>query len=347
MSLGLYPAVSLKEARERREELKKQVAAGLDPLEKKKERLMGKAGDSFEVVAREWLAAKEGTTEKHRAGITSRFTRNLFPWLGKRPIDSITADEIKAAILRVDSRAHYTAHRLLSECSPVFQYAISTGRATINRVPAANGWLSKIETAHFSAVLSPDQVGELLRAIHGYRGGLIVQCALKLSPLVFVRPGELRHAEWKDFDLDRAEWSFFVTKTKSPHIVPLSRQALEILRVVQPLTGGGRYVFPSARTPDGSRPMSNNAILGALRRLGYTGEEMTGHGFRAMARTILDERLRFRLDVIEHQLAHSVRDPLGRAYNRTTHIEERRAMMQARADYLDNLRKGVTVAGGR
>jgi integrase len=177
--------------------------------------------------------------------------------------------------------------------------------------------------------------------MEGYEGGLIVRCALRLAPLVFVRPGELRHAEWADIDLVAAQWRYLVTKTQTPHIVPLSSQAVGILKEVQPLTGRGRFVFPSARSS--ARPMSDNAILAALRRMGIGKEEMSGHGFRAVARTLLEEELNFRADFIEHQLAHAVRDPNGRAYNRTTHLEERRKMMQAWADYLDGLKAGCPV----
>ena len=196
---------------------------------------------------------------------------------------------------------------------------------------------------HFAAVTEPRQLGELLRAIDGYQGSLIVSCALRLAPLVFVRPGELRHAAWDEIDLDVAEWCFTVSKTGTEHMVPLARQAVEILAELRPLTGRGRYVFPSARTPRGDRPMSDNAILAALRRMGIGEEEMSGHGFRATARTILDEVLGFRPDFIEHQLAHAVRDANGRAYNRTAHLPARRRMMQRWADYLDELKSGAMI----
>jgi integrase len=200
------------------------------------------------------------------------------------------------------------------------------------------GALPPVKGTHFASVTEPIKVGAILRALDGYKGTFSVRCALRLAPLVFVRPGELRHAEWAEVDLDAAEWRFTVTKTNTPHIVPLSTQAVEILRELQPLTGGGRYVFPSARHPKGDRPMSDNAILAAMRRMGIAKDEMSGHGFRAMARTILDEELGFRPDFIEHQLAHAVRDPNGRAYNRTAHLAERRKMMQEWADYLDTLK---------
>jgi integrase len=201
--------------------------------------------------------------------------------------------------------------------------------------------VAPVKGEHFAATTEPKRVAELLRAMDGYEGTLTVRCALRLAPLVFVRPGELRKAEWADIDLDAAEWRYTVTKTKTPHIVPLSRQALDILRELHPLTGRGRFVFPGARS--NGRPMSDNAILAAMRRMGVGKDEMSGHGFRAVARTILDEVLGVRPDYIEHQLAHAVRDPNGRAYNRTAHLPERRKMMQQWADYLDKLKAGTEV----
>ncbi|WP_232215269.1 tyrosine-type recombinase/integrase [Methylovulum miyakonense] len=203
--------------------------------------------------------------------------------------------------------------------------------------------INDLKGGHFSAVTEPKQAAELLRAIDGYSGSFIVKSALQLAPLVFVRPGELRQAEWEHIDLEAKEWRYLVTKTQTPHIVPLSAQAITILQELKPLTGNGRYIFPSARTPNGSRPMSDMALLAALRRMGISKEEMTIHGFRALARTVLDEVLGFRPDFIEHQLAHAVRDPNGRAYNRTAHLPERHKMMQAWADYLDGLKNGAQV----
>ena len=252
---------------------------------------------------------------------------------------SVSASQLLAVVRRVEQRgALETAHRTLRNCGQVFRYAVATGRAEQDPSAAMRGALPPVKGGHFAALTEPKKIGPLLRVLDNYKGSLIVRYALRLAPLVFVRPGELRRAEWSDIGLDAAEWRFTVTKTDTSHLVPLSRQAVEILRELHPLTGQGRYVFPSARTPRGDRPMSDNAILGALRRLGIGKEEMTGHGFRAMARTILDEVLGFRPDFIEHQLAHAVRDPHGRAYNRTAHLPERRKMMQAWADYLDQLK---------
>ena len=265
---------------------------------------------------------------------------HIFPEVGDRPIHEVTAPQLLDALRRLEECGKLeTAHRARGICGQVFRYAIQTGRA--ERDPAADlrGALPPPQKNHFAAVTEPSRVGEILRAIDAYGGTLVVACALRLAPLVFVRPGELRHAEWADIDMDAGEWRFMVTKTNTPHIVPLSRQAVAILRELKPLTGHGRYVFPSARNPRGDRPMSDNAILAALRRLGIPKDQMTGHGFRAMARTILDEELGSRPDIIEHQLAHAVRDPNGRAYNRTAHLSDRRRMMQDWADYLERLTK--------
>jgi integrase len=265
------------------------------------------------------------------------FDRDLFPWIGKRPISDITAPELLAVVRRIEERgALETAHRALSKCGEVFRYAIATGRHDRDLSRDLKGALPPVEGKHLAATTEPVKLAPILIAMDGYQGTLPVICALRLAPLVFVRPGELRKAEWKDFDLDAAEWRFMVTKTKTQLIVPLSRQAVAILRQLQPLTGGGRYAFPGARTS--KRPMSNNAILAALRRMGIGKEEMSGHGFRAVARTILDEVLGVRPDFIDHQLAHVVRDQNGRAYNRTAHLAERRAMMQQWSDYLDGLK---------
>lgn len=247
---------------------------------------------------------------------------------------------------RIEERgAVESAHRILQNCGQIMRYAIATGRADRNPVADLKGALAPPVEQHHAAITDPKQVGALLRAIDGYEGTLTTRTALTLAPLLFVRPGELRHAEWSEIDLECAEWNIPAAKmkTRTSHLVPLSRQAVAAFRELQPLTGRGRYVFPSGRSP--RRPMSNNAVLAALRRMGFPKEEMSGHGFRAMARTILDEVLNFRTDYIEHQLAHAVRDPNGRAYNRTTHLSERKKMMQAWADYLDRLKKDKGTAG--
>lgn len=346
LSMGVYPDITLKDARARRDDARKLVANGIDPSENRKAQKAARAdsvANSFEVVAREWFAKfAPSWVESHASRIMQRLERDLFPWLGSRPIAEISAPELLTVLRRIEGRgAIETTHRALQNCGQVFRYAVATGRAERDPSGDLRGALAPVKETHFAAVTDPKQVGELLRSLDGYEGSLIVRCALRLAPLVFVRPGELRNAEWTDIDLDAAEWRYMVSKTETPHIVPLARQAVEILQELQPLTGRSRYVFPSARTS--GRPMSDNAILAAMRRLGISKDEMTGHGFRAMARTILDEVLGFRPDYIEHQLAHAVRDPNGRAYNRTAHLGERRRMMQEWADYLDQLRSGAAV----
>lgn len=346
ISLGVYPDVSLKDARDRRDDARKLLANGVDPSENRKaikSTKMDRVANSFEVVGREWFAKYSPTwASNHGDRIIRRFERDIFPWIGGRPIAEITAPELLAVIRRIESRgALETAHRALGNCGQVFRYAVATGRADRDPSGDLRGALPPVKGTHFAATTDPKRVAEILRAMDGYEGTLTVRCALRLAPLVFVRPGELRNAEWANIDFETAEWRYTVTKTNTPHIVPLSQQALEILRELQPLTGSSRFVFPSARSY--SRPMSDNAILAAMRRLGIDKEEMSGHGFRAVARTILDEVLGVRPDFIEHQLAHAVRDPNGRAYNRTAHLPERRKMMQQWADYLDRLKAGAEI----
>lgn len=346
LSLGVYPDVGLKDARDRRDAARKLLADGIDPGENRKATKATKverAANSFEVVAREWFAKfKPNWEENHSIRIISRFERDIFPWIGGRPISDVTAPELLDVVRRVEKRgALETAHRALGNCGQVLRYAVATGRAMRDPSGDLRGALPPVKTEHFAAVTEPAQAAELLRTLDGYQGTLTVACALRLAPLVFVRPGELRKAVWADIDLDAAEWRYHVTKTDSDHIVPLATQAVAILRELHALTGAGRYVFPGART--NGRPMSDNAILAAMRRLGIGKDEMSGHGFRAMARTILDEVLGVRPDLIEHQLAHAVKDPNGRAYNRTAHLPERRKMMQQWADYLEQLKAGAEV----
>ena len=348
LSLGVYPDVSLKQARRRREEARQLLARKIDPSEHRKAQKTAReerSANSLEAVAREWfIKHSPNWAASHASRILSRLERDIFPWIGGTPIADITAPQLLAVVRRIEQRgALETAHRVLQNCGQVFRYAVATGRAERDPSGDLRGALSPVKGKHFAAVTDPKQVGSLLRVLDGYEGTLIVRCALRLAPLVFVRPGELRHAQWADIDLEAAKWCFTVTKNNTPHIVPLSHQAVEILCELHPLTGQGRYVFPSARTPGGERPMSDNAILAALRRMGIGKEEMSGHGFRAMARTIIDEVLGFRPDYIEHQLAHAVRDPNGRAYNRTAHLPERRRMMQEWADYLDRLKAGAEI----
>ena len=291
LSLGVYPDIGLRDARDRRDEARKLLAHFIDPgLHRKTQKMLrqAQAANSFEAVAREWHAKYAPTwAEHHGDRIIRRLERDVFPWIGKKAIAEISAPEVLAAARRIERRgALETAHRALANCGQVFRYAVATGRALRDPTGDLRGALPPVRVAHFSAVTEPGKVANLLRALDGYEGSLIVSCALRLAPLVFVRPGELRTAKWSDFDFATAEWRFHVSKTDTQHIVPLSSQALAVLREVNALTGGGDYVFPSARSDE--RPMSDNAILAAMRRLGIEKEEMSGHGFRAMARTILD-----------------------------------------------------------
>jgi integrase len=347
LALGSYPEISLQDARQRREDARRLLANDVDPdaVRKAQKQAKTEETETFEVIAREWHTKFTPTwTPGHATTIMSRLERDLFPWIGKRPINGVKAPELLAVIRRVESRgALESAHRIRTIAGQVFRYAVATGRA--ERDPAADlkGALPQPGEKHHAAITDPKEVAPLLRALDDYQGYFIVKCALRLAPMFFVRPGELRHAEWSEIDLDESVWNIPASKMKmkQAHIVPLCRQAVEILTELKELTGSSKYVFPSGRSF--ARPMSNNAVNAALRRMGYDRETMTGHGFRAMARTILDEILHVRPDYIEHQLAHAVRDPNGRAYNRTAHLEERRKMMQQWADYLDRLKAGAEV----
>ncbi|CAG0986676.1 Prophage integrase IntS [Burkholderiales bacterium] len=346
LSLGVYPDVSLKDARARRDEARKLLVNGVDPSENRKAQKSARAGqaaNSFEAVGREWFARySPNWAASHASKIIARLDKDVFPWLGGKPLASITAPELLTVLRRIESRgALDTAHRAHQVCGQIFRYGIATGRCERDPAGDLRGAIAPAKHKHFPAIIEPPAVGELLRAIDGFRGTFVVQCALKLAPLFFARPGELRQAEWGQFDLDKTEWRYFVTKTKSEHLVPLARQAVAILRELHPLTGRGKYVFPGR---DPKKPMSDAAVNAALRRMGYnTKTEITGHGFRAMARTILHQDLGFAPEVVEHQLAHRVPDALGTAYNRTKFIKERRAMMQQWADYLDRIKAGAEV----
>jgi integrase len=348
LALGIYPDVSLAKAREKRQATRTLLADGNDPGENRKaQKAAGadRAANSFEVVAREWFAKfKPNWVEAHSDKVIRRLERDMFPWIGGKPIADVGAPDLLACLRRVESRGTVeTAHRALQSCGQIFRYAVATGRAIRDPSGDLRGALATVKGTHLASITEPTAVGGLLRACDGYQGSFVTKCALRLAPLVFVRPGELRKAEWTEIDLERAEWNIPAERMKmrEPHLVPLATQAVVILRELNAVTGGSRYVFPGART--NGRPMSDNAILAALRRMGFAKDEMSGHGFRAMARTILDEVLGVRPDFIEHQLAHAVRDPNGRAYNRTAHLDERRKMMQQWADYLDKLKAGADV----
>ena len=338
LSLGTFPDVSLKKARERRDDARKLLADGIDPGTKRQAERTTSA-DSFEAVAREWFAKHSPNwATGHGDKIIRRLERDVFPWIGPKPIASLTAPDVLAVLRKIDSRgARETAHRAHQNCGQVFRYAIATGRATYDPTPSLRGAIPPAQSTHFASITNPDRIGELLRAIDGYTGYYVTRAALQLAPLVFVRPGELRAAEWAEVNLDKSEWRIPAERMKmgAPHIVPLSMQAAAILRDLQPLTGNGRLVFPSLRTRE--RAMSENTVNAALRRMGYDGDTMTGHGFRSMASTLLNEQGWHR-DAIERQLAHAERDAIRAAYNYAEHLPERRKMMQAWADYLDSLR---------
>ena len=339
--------MSLKDARERRDQLRTQLANDIDPGVPRKVMKAARterAANIFEMIAREWFAKHSPSwADSHSGKILQRLERDVFPWLGGRPIGEINAQEILAVLRRIEGRgALDTAHRAQQNCGQVFRYAVVTGRALRDPCGDLRGALAPVKQAHFASITEPAEVGELLRAIDGFRGSFVVQCALRLAPLVFVRPGELRNAEWAQFNLDKAEWRYITSKTKTEHLVPLATQAVATLRELHALTGQGRHLFPGARTD--SRPMSDAAINAALRRMGYdTKTEITGHGFRAMARTILHQEIGIAPEIIEHQLAHRVPGALGAACNHTKFIKDRRAMMQQWADYLNKLKAGADV----
>ena len=343
LALGKYPDVSLHDARERHQEARKQLAKGIDPMAAKKaQKAAGKerAANSFEVIAREWFdrwkADKVSGTVAWSFSMLEKF---ILPYIGKRPIAEISAPEVLLVLRRIEERgAINTAHRVKIIASQVFRYAIATGRAERDPVPDLRGALQpRPQAKHFSAFTDPAKVGELLRAIDAYHGGVVVRAALRLAPMVFARPGELRNAKWADIDLDAAEWRYTSTKKRKDMIVPLARQAVEILRDLHILTGAGNFVFPGLRK---DRAISVGTLNRAMQSMGYnTQEEITTHGFRAMARTLLREKLRFDSEIIEFQLSHTTKNPLGMAYDRAQFIDDRRRMMQAWSDYLDDLKK--------
>jgi integrase len=348
LALGVYPDVSLAQARQGRDKARKLLAQGIDPSTAKqedKQATAAAAANTFELVAREWLtktaADRQATTQDK---ITAWLEKDVIPHIGKMPISTIVPRNVLAALRKMEARgALDSLQRVKQVCGQVFRYAVATGSAERDVTQDLKGAFATAAPKHFAAITEPKQAGELLRSIFAYTGHPCTVAALKLSPLVFVRPGELRQAEWAEIDLDAAEWRIPARKMKMKvdHLVPLSAQAVEILRSVQPLTGHGQYVFPGLRT--GERPMSENTLNAALRGMGYTKEVHSAHGFRAMARTIMDEVLGERVDLIEHQLAHTVRDANGRAYNRTAHLPARREMMQRWSDYLDKLRLGAEI----
>lgn len=332
LAIGVYPDISLAEARDKKDQAKKQIANGIDPSVFKKaskQTVKMAVEGNFEFVAREWYMKNSPRwVPNHSRLIIRRLENYIFPLLGACQISEILPSQLLDALRRIEYKgALETAHRVYQVCGQIFRYAVATGRASRDPTGDLRGALPPTKVTHHATIIEPTKIGELLRVIEGYDGFFVTKCALRLAPLVFVRPGELRTAEWSEIDLNKAEWIIPAEKMKmrQPHLVPLSRQALEILNQLYPLTGTGKYIFPGILT--NKRPMSDNTINAALKRLGYESKDLTAHGFRAMARTLLDEVLEFRPDIIEHQLAHAVKDPLGRAYNRTSHLQIRREMM--------------------
>lgn len=344
ISLGTYPEVSLAEAREKRDAARVLVAKGTNPSEDRKEKKATtklNAVNSFEQVARAWVKSHmQNKADSHKNKVLRRFETYLFPWLGNKPIADISAPQFLEVIKRIEKlNIAETAKRTLQTAGQVFRYAVQNGFTVRDVTADLKGALAPTTKTHMAAFTEPKDVAELLRAIDGFKGSFSVSCALRLAPLVFVRPGELRMAKWADIDLETAEWKYLVSKTKTNHLVPLATQAVSILKELHAQTGHREYVFPGGHSP--LKPMSEAAVNASLKRMGYnTQTEITGHGFRAMARTLLHERLNFDPHIIEHQLAHTVPDNLGGAYNRTKFIAQRKVMMQVWADYLDELKSG-------
>ena len=372
IALGVMPETSLKKARAERDDARKQISNGIDPAEVRKtkkytdieqERQKSEAAmieqmvqdgealpGSFEEVGIEWAAMYlADKSEKYRNKVINRLKAEVYPFIGQVPVADVTAPMVLQVLQRIEARGIIeSAHRVKQNIGQILRYAIATGRRELFDVTMAlNKAIAPMpKDKNHAAPTEPKDIAPLLRIMAGYRGSPVTRAALTIAPLVFVRPGELRHMEWAHIDFDTAEWRYAASKTDQEHIVPLARQVIAALREIQPLTGAGRYVFPGARSD--TRPMSENTVNGALKRLGIdTQNELTGHGFRAMARTVLEEVHGFRPEIIELQLAHAVRDPLGRAYNRTKHLAERKRMMQVWADYLDTLRDSKNVIQSR
>lgn len=363
LSLGTYPDTGLALARSKAGECRQMVAQGVDPSAQRKAKKQDQQASiesqkrvekglpalgSFEAIARDWHSTVHTAkvSEGHAERTLIRLEQDVFPWLGAMKLAEVSAPMLLEVLRRVEKRgAIETAHRIRQACGQIFRYGIATGHCERDPANDLRDALQPVIVKHHPAITDPKQLGDLLRAFEDYRGQPVTRAALKLAPLVFLRPGELRQAEWAEFDLDAALWTIPAARMKrvkqqkisgAPHLVPLSRQAVAILKELQPLTGRGRYVFPSPRTAE--RPMSENGVLSAMRRMGIEKDEMTGHGFRATARTMLVERLNVNESIVEAQLAHAVKDSLGRAYNRTEFLEQRQSMMQTWADYLDALR---------
>lgn len=347
LSIGVYPEMSLKKARDKHQQARALVADDIDPTYQKKldkAIRLEKAENSFEAIALEWLSKQRPIWAKtHADNVEGRLKNYVFPYFGKRPISEIAPPELLIMLREIEKQGfNETAHRVRSVCGQVFRYAIVTGRAERDPSTDLRGALTAVTVTSFAAITDPKEIGGLLRAIYDYSGDIVTKCALRLAPLVFVRPTELRHAEWKEINFDTNEWLIPAEKMKmkADHIVPLSEQAISIILEIQQVTGKGKYLFPSVRSK--ARAMSENTINAALRRMGYTKEEMTGHGFRSMASTLLNEQ-GFSEDWIEMQLAHKQRNKVRAAYNRAQYLPQRKAMMQQWSDYIDSLQTGGDV----
>ena len=346
MSFGIYPDVSLSMARERRSEARTMIAEGRDPLQLRidiKQHRANVQENTFERVALEWQSKQVDLAETTKKLHTRRFDRDIFPTIGDMPITGIIPKMILDKVLRpMEARGvgEMTA-RVKSIISQVFRYGVACGYVERDPTRDLTGALKKVNRGHRASITEPAGLIPLLKAIDDYEGNLVVKTALQLLPLLFVRPGELRSMKWSDIDFDNAEWRFIASKTKKEMIVPLSTQSLAILRGLQPLTGDIELCFPSVRSV--ARPMSDNTLNASFRRMGFDKDTVTAHGFRATFRTIADEVLKQRVDLIEHQLGHTVKDANGTAYNRTRHLPERHKLMQLWADYLDGLKAGAKV----
>ncbi len=346
LALGIYPHVSLKEAREGRDEAKKLIAADTDPNKVRKQAKITRklaTANSFKVLSEEWLGKQAPKwSPDYSKRVRAQLENNVWPWLGKEPISAIKAPAILEVLRKIEARgACDMANRVRETVGQVMRYAVATGRAEYDPTPSLRGALTVHVTKHMASVTDPNRVGEILRMFDAFEGTHTVRCALLLAPLLFCRPGELRQMRWADINIEAGIWSLDASRMKmrQKHLAPLSKQAIALIEDMRPFSGQLEYVFPNARDP--KRPMSEAAINAALRRLGIdTQEELTGHGFRAMARTILRERLKFDAEIIECQLSHTKRGAHGEAYDRTKFIDERISMMQAWSDYLEDLKAG-------
>ena len=341
MALGKYDDLSLQEARDKCRDLRKLLVGGVDPAAASKAEKEAEQGkNSFEAFARDWFEKfKHKWVERTAKRKMRRLEGHVFPVIGNLPVSEVDAPQIRRVLHRIESmRTLHTAHRVKNIIGEIMRYAVAMGLIVHNPVPDLAGVLPPVKVKHRASITDPKGIGGLLRSIEEYSGSPVTRCAMKFAALTFVRPGELRHAEWSEIDLEGKEWRISAEKMKMkrPHIIPLSIQAVEVLKEIELITGHGKFIFPSERSS--ARPMSNNTVNAALRRMGFTKEEMTGHGFRSMASTNLNE-LGYHPDHIERQLAHVEANKVRAAYNYAEHLTERKKMMQAWADYLDGLKE--------